>query len=208
MTKKTLLLLRTSLFSTEGQSSRLAAEFAERWLAQNPGAVVISRDLARDPIPHLDAARFEAFVAKPGERTTEQQAFVHESDALIDELRRADVVVIGLPMYNFSVPSTLKAYFDHIARAGVTFRYTEKGAQGLLRGKKAYVFATRGGRYAPQAEHQSAFVRQFLGFVGLDDVEFVYAEGLALGEPSRSAALSTATSAIDRLAASHLPLAA
>lgn len=206
---KTLLVLKTSLFSNEGQSSRLATEFAERWRDQNPGALVITRDLARTPVPHLDAARFQAFLAKPGERTMEQQTFVRESDELIDELRRADVVVIGLPMYNFNVPSTLKAYFDHIARAGVTFRYTDQGAQGLLRGKKAYVFATRGGRYAPQSDHQSAFVRQFLGFVGIDDVEIVHAEGLALGEASASAALAVARKTIlDRTTPKGLPLAA
>ena len=95
---KTLLLLKTSLFASDGQSSRLASEYAERWREQNPGAVVIARDLARNPVPHLDAGRFRAFLAKPDERTTEQQAFVRESDELIDELRRADVVVMGLPM--------------------------------------------------------------------------------------------------------------
>ena len=196
---KTLLLLKTSLFASDGQSSRLATEFVERWRTQNPGAVVITRDLARNPVPHLDAGRFRAFLAKPGDRTTEQQAFVRESDELIEELRRADVVVIGLPMYNFGVPSTLKAYFDQVARAGVTFRYTENGALGLLRGKKAYVFAKRGGTYVPQSDHQSAVVRQFLGFVGIDDVEFVYVEGLALGDARASAALSAARETIIRL---------
>jgi FMN-dependent NADH-azoreductase len=206
---KTLLLVKTSLFSTAGQSSRLATEFVERWRAQNPGAIVIVRDLGRDPVPHLDAGRFQAFLAQPAERTARQHAFVRESDELIEELRRADVVVIGLPMYNFGVPSTLKAYFDHIARAGVTFRYTAEGPQGLLRGKKAYVFATRGGQYAPQSDHQSAFVRQFLAFVGIDDVEFVHAEGLALGEASASAALAAARETIERIVApAELPLAA
>jgi FMN-dependent NADH-azoreductase len=209
MPMKTLLLLKTSLFSTAGQSSRLASEFVERWRAQNPGAVVITRDLAHNPVPHLDAGRFQAFLARPGERTVEQHAYVRESDELIDELHRADVVVIGLPMYNFSVPSTLKAYFDHIARAGVTFRYTAEGSQGLLRGKKALVFATRGGTYAAQSDHQTAFVRQFLGFVGIDDVEFVYVEGLALGEASASAALTAARETIQRIAApAELALAA
>ena len=96
-------------------------------------------------MPHLTAERFGAFLAKPEARTPEQQAVVDYSDALIDELRAADTIVIGLPMYNFGVPSTLKAYFDHIARAGDTFSYTENGPVGLLTGKKANVFATRGG---------------------------------------------------------------
>ncbi len=125
-----------------------------------------------------------------------------ESDALVAELRAADVIVIGLPMYNFGVPSTLKAYFDHVARAGVTFRYTAQGPEGLLEGKKAYVVATRGGKYSgtPQ-DLQSAYVRQFLGFVGITEVEFVYAEGLALGDESRAAALAEAGGRLQRLAA-------
>jgi FMN-dependent NADH-azoreductase len=196
----TLLQLNTSLFSTSGQSSRLAEDFVARWRAAHPAGRVIVRDLARDPVPHLTAARFQAFLAKPGERTPAQQAIVDESDALIDELKGADVIVLGLPMYNFGEPSTLKAYIDHIARAGVTFRYTENGAVGLLTGKKAYVFATRGGRYSgTPADTQSGFVRQFLAFVGIDDVEFVYAEGLAISPAAKEAGLAQATRAIQRL---------
>ena len=132
-----------------------------------------------------------AFFAKPEERTPEQRAVIAYSDALIDELRRADVLVLGLPMYNFGVPSQLKAWFDHIARAGETFKYTEKGPVGLLTGKKAYVFATRGGLYGDD-HSQSEFVRQFLGFLGITDVEFVYAEGLAISPESRNNSLIAA----------------
>jgi FMN-dependent NADH-azoreductase len=198
---KTLLQLTSSLFSENGQSSHLADTFVARWKDANPGAHVIVRDLARPPVPHLDAARFGAFLAQPGSRTAEQHEVIRYSDALIDELRRADVIVIGLPMYNFGVPSTLKAYFDHIARAGVTFRYTEKGAIGLLSGKQAYVFATRGGKYAGTPfDLETGFVRQFLAFIGIADVEFIYAEGLALGDASVQASLSLAHGAIDRIA--------
>ncbi len=199
---KTLLQLNTSLFSDGGQSSRLAARFVADWRASNPGGVVIARDLARDPVPHLTAERFQSFLTPAGERTEAQRAVVEYSDTLIDEIRRADVIVIGLPMYNFGVPSTLKAYFDHIARAGVTFRYTERGPQGLLTGKKVYAFATRGGSYAgTPGDTETAFVRQFLAFLGLDDVEFVYAEGLAISEASKVAALSRAERTIEQLAA-------
>ncbi len=145
---QTLLQIRSSIFSDGGQSSRLAERFVAAWHAAKPGGKVIVRDLALEPVPHLDAARFGAFVAKRDERTPEQQAMVAYSDALIDELARADVVVLAVPMYNFGIPSTLKAYFDHIARAGETFRYTEEGPAGLLTGKKVYVFAARGGLYA------------------------------------------------------------
>ena len=112
------------------------------------------------------------------------------------------MIVIGLPMYNFGVPSTLKAWFDHIARAGVTFRYTADGPEGLLKGKKAVVFATRGGRYAgTPLDTQTEFVRNFLGFVGITDVEFVYAEGLAISPDAKTAALTQAQQTIERLAA-------
>jgi FMN-dependent NADH-azoreductase len=199
---KTLLQLNTSLFSDGGQSSRLAARFVADWRVRNLHSTVIARDLAADPVPHITAERFQSFLAPAGQRTPAQQAVVDYSDELIDELRRADVIVIGLPMYNFGVPSTLKAYFDHIARAGVTFRYTEKGPQGLLTGKKVYVFATRGGSYAgTPGDNETAFVRQFLGFLGIDDIEFVYAEGLAIGEASRNAALARAERAIEQLVA-------
>src|SRR5688572_2390543 len=115
-TMKTLLQLNSSIYSKNGQSSELAEKLVEGWRAANPGARVIKRDLATDPVPHLTDERFGAFLAKPGERTREQRAVVDYSDRLIAELKAADVIVIGLPLYNFGVPSTLKAYFDHIAR--------------------------------------------------------------------------------------------
>jgi FMN-dependent NADH-azoreductase len=197
----TLLQINTSLFSNGGQSSRLADEFVAAWRGTHPEGEIIKRDLAADPVPHLTAERFGAFLAKPEERTPEQHAVAGHSDALIDELRRADVIVIGLPMYNFGVPSTLKAYFDHIARAGATFRYTEKGPQGLLVGKKVYVFATRGGAYAgTPLDTQTGYVRDFLKFLGMDDVEFVYAEGLAMGEAGKNASLARASQEVRAIA--------
>jgi len=193
---KTVLQLNTSIFSGNGQSSQLANEF----VAHLDAGKVVVRDLASEPVPHLDAERFGAFLSKPDTRTREQQAVVDYSDKLIDELRRADVIVLGLPMYNFGLPSNLKAYFDHIARAGVTFKYTDKGSVGLLTGKKAYVFAARGGIYlGTPKDTQTAYVRDFLAFLGITDVEFVYAEGLAMGETIRNDAISKARVAIERL---------
>jgi FMN-dependent NADH-azoreductase len=203
---KTLLQLNASLFSGNGQSSRLSNEFAAAWRAANPDGTVVVRDLAANPVPHLDGQRFGAFLAKPEERTAQQQAVVDFSDALIDEIRNADVIALGLPMYNFGIPSTLKAYFDHIARAGVTFRYTENGPVGLLTGKKVYVFAARGGLYqGTPMDTQTGYVRDFLRFIGLSDVEFVYAEGLAMGEEPKKAALEKAENVIRQLVA---PIAA
>ena len=193
---KTILQVNASILSTEGQSTRLANEFVARFEADK----VIVRDLARDPVPHLNADRFASFTTSKEKRTPEQEQVVAYSDGLIDELRQADVIVLGLPMYNFGVPSTLKAYFDHIARAGVTFRYTENGPVGLLTGKKVYVFAARGGIYAgTPRDTQTAYVRDFLAFLGITDVEFVYAEGLAISEASRNASLAKAREAVQQL---------
>ncbi|MGA8032954.1 MAG: NAD(P)H-dependent oxidoreductase [Casimicrobiaceae bacterium] len=198
----TLLQLKTSIFGEAGQSSRLADAFVARQLAAAPGTEVIVRDLVREPVPHLTAERFGAFLAKPEARTPEQRAVAAYSDRLIDELQRADTIALGLPMYNFGIPSMLKAYFDHVARAGVTFRYTDRGPVGMLTGKKAWVFATRGGRYAgtPQ-DMQTGYLRSFLAFLGITDVEFVYAEGLAVSDASKAAALAAAATEIERTAA-------
>ncbi len=193
---KTILQLNASILSSDGQSSRLAKEFVE----QLGDVEVITRDLARKPVPHLTAERFGAFTTPKEKRTPRQEEIVAYSDGLIEELRRADIIVLGLPMYNFGVPSMLKAYFDHIARAGVTFNYTATGPVGLLTGKKVYVLAARGGMYAgTPRDTQTAYVRDFLAFLGIADVEFVYAEGLAISETSRNAALANARAEIERL---------
>lgn len=196
-----LLQINTSLFSAGGQSSQLADSFVQAWRVSHPQGNVVKRDLSAQPVPHLDAERFGAFLSKPEDRSAAQQAVLDYSDTLIDELRKADVIVLGLPLYNFGVPSTLKAYFDHIARAGVTFRYTDQGPVGLLSGKKVYVFAARGGLYeGTPMDTQTSYIRHFLGFLGMSDVEFVYAEGLSLGEAPKQKALTDAAETIRRLA--------
>jgi FMN-dependent NADH-azoreductase len=206
---KTYLQLNSSLHGAGSQSSRLASQFIGTLVRTDRGAGraaasarVVVRDLASQPLPHLTAERFAAFVTAPEQRTADQARIADESDSLVAELAAADVIVIGLPMYNFGVPSTLKAYFDHVARAGVTFRYTASGPEGLLRGKRAFIVATRGGRHAgTPSDLQSAYVRQFLGFIGISDVEFIYVEGLAMGEESRTAAIAEAGKRIEQLAA-------
>ena len=198
----TLLQLNTSLYAEHGQSSKLARDFVASWQARHPDGRVVVRDLAKQPLPHLDAERFGAFLAKPEERTDEQRAVVAESDALIEELKAADVIVLGLPLYNFGVPSQLKAWIDHIARAGVTFRYTANGPEGLVGGRKLYVFAARGGQYqGTPADTQTGFIQTFFNFLGIRDIEFVYAEGLSMGEAPREVALKKAAAQIERLAA-------
>jgi FMN-dependent NADH-azoreductase len=200
-TVQTLLQIKTSLFSDNGESSRLANRFVVAWRAAHPAGRVVVRDLARDPVPHLDAERFGAFVVKPEDRTNAQSDVLRYSDALIQEWKEASVVVIGVPMYNFGIPSTLKAYFDHIARAGVTFRYTERGPVGLLTGKSAFVFAARGGRYAgTPLDTQTPYLRNLLTFLGISDVEFVFAEGLAMGPAVKEQAVAKASAQAEALA--------
>jgi FMN-dependent NADH-azoreductase len=199
---KTVLQINTSLFAGEGQSSRLAQAFVQAWRLRHPDDRIIVRDLAGEPVPHLTAERFGAFTTPAAQRTSAQLEIAAYSDALIGELRAADVIVLGLPMYNFGIPSTLKSWIDHVARAGETFRYTATGPQGLLTGKKAYVLAARGGRYQGTAlDTQSAYIRDFLNFVGITDVEIVYAEGLAMGPEHKTLAIDAANASIDRLAA-------
>ena len=199
----TLLQINASLNNGKGQSSQLANQFVAAFQRNRPGTKLLKRDVAAaDQVPHLDGERFGAFITKPEERTVDQRAVVAYSDNLIDEIKQADVIVLGLPMYNFGVPSQLKAYFDHIARVGITFKYTDKGPVGLLSGKKAYVFAARGGLYAgTPMDTQTSYVRDFLRFLGIADVEFVYAEGLNISPQSKEAGLAKAVAEIARLAA-------
>lgn len=196
-----ILVITSSLFGDNGQSSQLVNRFVDQLASRHPQARILRRDLASEPVPHLDAARAGAFFTPAEQRSAEQQAIVAYSDALIDELRQADAIVLGVPMYNFGIPSTLKAYFDHVARAGVTFRYTENGPQGLLNDVPVYVLAARGGLYAGTPnDSQTPYLRSFLGFIGLKQVEFVYAEGLNMGDDRKQDALHNARERIQALA--------
>lgn len=199
---KTLLQIKASVFSDHGNSTKLANEFVAGWQKANPDGRVVIRDLAADPLPHLSAERVQAFFTPAEQRSSEQQAHATASETLIDELKAADVVVLGLPLYNFGVPSTLKAYFDHLARAGITFRYTANGPEGLLADRKVYVFAARGGFFKDTpADSQTPFVKTFLNFIGLRGIEFVYAEGLNVSEDQKRSSLEAASAQIVRLAA-------
>lgn len=202
MSTQHLLQLNASVFSDHGQSSQLANRFVQGFVQREPNTQVVQRDFAKDTVPHLDAERFQAFLSDVATRTPAQQAVLDFSDTLINELKAADVIVLGLPMYNFGVPSQLKAYFDHVARAGITFRYTANGPEGLLSGKKVYVFAARGGVYqGTPADTQTQYVTDFFRFIGITDVQFVYAEGLNLGDDSKANSLAKAHQHIEQLTA-------
>jgi FMN-dependent NADH-azoreductase len=177
-----ILQINSSARRQAGNSTRLANTVTERLLARNPGATLTVRDLASTPHPVLDETALAALFTPVAERTAEQSARVALDDALIAEVQDADVLVLGVPMYNFTIPVQLKSWIDAIARAGVTFRYTENGPEGLLKGKKVYVALARGGRYrGTESDTQVPYLRTVLGFLGMTDVHFIYAEGLNMG---------------------------
>lgn len=178
---------------TEGSVSRgLIERFVDKWRAEDTASVV-ARDVGTTPPPHLDEATIGAFYTPEDARSDDQQARIAFSDELVGELEAADVIVIGAPMHNFSLPSGLKAWIDHVARVGRTFKYTENGPEGLLTGKKVYVLTARGGNYSESSpahamDHQAPYLRTVLGFLGLDDVTFIHAQGVAGGEDGIRAA--------------------
>lgn len=188
-----ILHIDAGLFAENSNSNQLSADFLSEYQAVYGPAEVTYRDLAANPLPHLDAAIVGGFMTAAEDRNENQAASTELSETAIAELQDNDVLVLGLPMYNFGVPSTFKAWVDHVARAGITFRYTENGPEGLLTGKKAYVLAARGGMYANTPnDHQAPFIRQIFGFFGITDVTFIYAEGLAMGDDAKAASLAAA----------------
>ncbi|HEX4509251.1 MAG TPA: NAD(P)H-dependent oxidoreductase [Burkholderiaceae bacterium] len=187
------------------QSTRLATELVEQLVSTRPDATVSVRDLASAPHPALDEAALGALFTPLETRTPAQAARVALDDALIAELQAADVVVLGVPMVNFGVTSQLKNWLDAVARARVTFQYTANGPRGLLTGKKVYAVLTRGGVHRDtERDTQVPYLRTMLGFLGMTDVEFVYAEGMSMGEEAEAHALATARSEIARIAADVL----
>jgi FMN-dependent NADH-azoreductase len=191
----TVLVLTSSALGEASVSNQLVHDAVAQLRLQDPARQVITRDLGSSPIPHLNLDSATAIRgAEPA--NAEQAAARALSDELIDELRAADTIVIGAPMYNFGMASTLKAWFDHVLRAGVTFGYSEAGPEGLLTGKRAIVVVTRGGLYsegpAQVMDSQEPHLRSLLGFIGITDVTFVRAEKLAFGPEAREQAIEAA----------------
>ncbi|AHF69052.1 FMN-dependent NADH-azoreductase [Pseudomonas cichorii] len=177
-----VLVIESSARQQDSVSRQLTQQFISQWKNSHPGDEITVRDLAIDPVPHLDATLLGGWMKPAEQRTGLEQAALERSNLLTDELIAADVLVLAAPMYNFTIPSTLKAWFDHVLRAGVTFKYGETGPQGLLTNKHAYVLTARGGIYAgSNNDHQEPYLRQVLGFVGIHDVSFIHAEGLNMG---------------------------
>ena len=197
-----ILQVNSSARREASHSNRLANRIVERLREDAPDAMLTVRDLGADPHPVLDEAALGALFTPPAQRTPGQAARVALDDALIEQVKDADVVVLGVPMYNFGVPAQLKNWIDAIMRAGVTFRYTEKGPEGLLKGKKVYVALARGGLYrGTPADTQVPYLQTVLGFLGMTDVTFVYAEGLNMGDEAQRQGLASALEQIEDLVA-------
>jgi len=197
-----ILQINASARSQGSNSTRLADAISQRLLAANPGAKLELRDLASQPHPVLDEPSLGALFTPAEQRTPEQAARVALDDALIAQVQASDAIVLGVPMYNFGVPVQLKTWIDAIARAGVTFRYTANGPEGLLKGKKVYVALARGGLYRDTpADSQVPYLKSVLAFLGMTDVSFVYAEGLAMGADAAGQAFAQAEAEIAVLAA-------
>ena len=195
-----VLCLNCSIQGDSSQSRQLSNKLLERIKKTYSSVKIVSRDLAKDPLPHLNGVQFNAFITPPEQRTSQQTVLASQSDDLIKEISDADTVVLALPMYNFGIPSQLKSYFDNLARAGVTFKYTATGPLGLLTGKKAIVLATRGGLYfGTDKDTQTKYVKDFLSFIGITDVEFIYAEGLAISPEQKVKSLELANDIIEAM---------
>lgn len=177
-----ILQINASARSEGANSTRVANSIVAQLQSANPAATLKQRDLASTPHPVLDETALGALFTPAEKRTPDQLTRVALDDALIAEVQAADVIVLGVPMYNFGVPAQLKNWIDAIARNGVTFSYTATGPKGLLTGKKVYVALARGGRYrGTEADSQVPYLKTVLGFLGMTDVHFIYAEGLNMG---------------------------
>ncbi|SFP19493.1 FMN-dependent NADH-azoreductase [Ectopseudomonas composti] len=177
-----ILVIESSARQQGSVSRELTQQFIANWQTAHPADQIQVRDLAAEPVPHLDATLLGGWMTPSEQQSDAEKAALARSNQLTDELLAADVLVLAAPMYNFAIPSTLKAWLDHVLRAGVTFKYTDTGPQGLLTGKRAFVLTARGGIYAGSGlDHQEPYLRQALAFIGIHDVQFIHAEGLNMG---------------------------
>jgi FMN-dependent NADH-azoreductase len=189
-------------------SRQLTQKFVEAWKQENPAGEVIDRDLASTHLPHITDEWTHAAFADPAHLTPAQRETLSVSEALIEELLAADIIVIGAPMYNLTVSAPLKAWIDQIVRVGRTVFYGPNGPDGVLKGKKVIVLTSRGGAFRPgtptaQYDHQEPYLRHILAFIGLTDVTFIHAENQKpgeLAEPARAAAVEQLVAAAQNVA--------
>jgi FMN-dependent NADH-azoreductase len=194
---KKVLVVNSSISGDNGNSTQLNKTFIAK-LGRD--VVVTEIDLNTSPLPHLMMTELAAWMVPAAERTEEQQQLARYSDELISQVTAADIIVLGVPMYNFGIPSQLKSMLDRLARSGITFKYTDKGPVGLLADKPVIILATRGGMYqGTGADSQTPFLTSFFNFIGLTQLHFVYAEGLNMGEEAADKALAAAKEQLDKL---------
>lgn len=190
-----VLVLKSSILADNSQTNQLSNYFVSKLADKN----VVIRDLAANPLPHFDATAATALRGQP--TSAEENALLALSDELVAEIKNADTLIINAPMYNFHIPTQLKSYFDFIARPRVTFQYSEKGPEGLLKGKKAVVLAAFGGFHQNQpTDLVTSYMKAILGFVGITDVQFVYVEGIGFGPEAVEKAQAQAKAEIDKMA--------
>ncbi|MBP2312094.1 FMN-dependent NADH-azoreductase [Azospirillum soli] len=200
-----LLHIDSSALGDASASRQLTASIVKAFRKAEPGAEIIRRDLVEQPLDHLNGELLQVVKFRNLEGlNARQREELEQTDALVDEFLAADVVVIGAPMYNFSVPTQLKAWIDRIAQAGRTFRYTENGPVGLAGGKKVIIASSRGGVYSTSdamraLDHQESFLRTVLGFMGITDVTVIRAEGVGMGPEARAKAMDAAGREIEEL---------
>ncbi|AEW77555.1 fmn-dependent NADH-azoreductase [Aggregatibacter actinomycetemcomitans ANH9381] len=191
-----VLVLKSSILADSSQTNQLSDYLESKLTGKN----IAVRDLAVNQLPHFGATATTALRGKP--TTAEENALLALSDELVAEIKNANTIIINAPMYNFNIPTQLKSYFDFIARPRVTFQYTEEGPEGLLTGKKAVVLAVFGGFHQNQSSDiVTAYLKMILGFVGITDVQFVYAEGIGFGPEAVEKAQAQAKAEIDKIVA-------
>ncbi|WLH11375.1 FMN-dependent NADH-azoreductase [Pseudomonas hefeiensis] len=196
-----VLIIESSARQQDSVSRQLTQTFINQWKAAHPADEISVRDLAIDPVPHLDANLLGGWMKPVEQRSDIENASLERSNQLTDQLLAADVLVMAAPMYNFAIPSTLKAWLDHVLRAGVTFKYTPTGPQGLLTGKRAFVLTARGGIHAgASSDHQEPYLRQVMAFIGIHDVTFIHAEGMNLGGDFQEKGLNQAHAKLSQVA--------
>lgn len=197
-----VLVLKSSILAGYSQSNQLADHFIDEWKAAHGSDEITVRDLAANPIPVLDGELVGALRPSDATLTPRQQEALDLSNELIAEIQAHDTIVITAPMYNFNIPTQLKNYFDLVARAGVTFRYSENGPEGLITGKKVVVISSRGGIHKDTpSDLLTPYLKLFLGFLGMSDVKFVFAEGIAYGPEVATKATADAKDALNQLVA-------
>lgn len=197
-----LLVLKTSIFGDNGQSTRLAEEFLRLWTAQRGTANITVRDFQANPLPHLDQRVFAAFTVPEDKRNEAQREAASLSDQLLAELMAADTIVLAAPMYNRGIPSQLKSYIDHVVRAGKTFRYTAQGPVGLAGGKRVAVLSARGGYYLGKpSDTHTLYINDILNFIGIEDIHWVVAEGLNIDAATREKSMNKALEQVGELCA-------